>query len=105
MLHGLLRVRGFTQDDAHILCMPEQLDAEIKGVLKFVQEVMGIFGFEYEMELSTRPEKSIGSDEAWELATSALHSALKDSGRAFRDQRRRRRFLRPEDRYQAQGRS
>jgi threonyl-tRNA synthetase len=63
--------------------MPEQLDAEIKGVLKFVQEVMGIFGFEYEMELSTRPEKSIGTDEAWELATNALHSALKDSGREF----------------------
>ncbi|MBE0503435.1 MAG: threonine--tRNA ligase [Desulfuromonadales bacterium] len=83
VLHGLLRVRGFTQDDAHILCMPEQLDAEIKGVLKFVQEVMGIFGFEYEMELSTRPEKSIGSDHAWELATNALHSALKDSGRDF----------------------
>jgi threonyl-tRNA synthetase len=83
VLHGLLRVRGFTQDDAHILCMPEQLDAEIKGVLKFVQEVMGIFGFEYEMELSTRPEKSIGTDEAWELATNALHSALKDSGREF----------------------
>jgi threonyl-tRNA synthetase len=83
VLHGLLRVRGFTQDDAHILCMPEQLDGEIKGVLKFVQDVMGIFGFEYEMELSTRPEKSIGSDEAWELATSALRSALQDSGRPF----------------------
>jgi threonyl-tRNA synthetase len=83
VLHGLLRVRGFTQDDAHILCMPEQLDGEIKGVLKFVQEVMGIFGFEYEMELSTRPEKSIGSDEAWELATNALRSALQDSGRPF----------------------
>jgi threonyl-tRNA synthetase len=63
--------------------MPEQLDGEIKGVLKFVQEVMGIFGFEYEMELSTRPEKSIGSDEAWELATNALRSALQDSGRPF----------------------
>jgi threonyl-tRNA synthetase len=83
VLHGLLRVRGFTQDDAHILCTPDQLDAEIKGVLSFVQDVMGIFGFEYEMELSTRPEKSIGSDDAWELATSALLSALKDSGRPF----------------------
>lgn len=83
VLHGLLRVRGFTQDDAHILCTPEQLDAEIKGVLKFVSEVMGIFGFEYEMELSTRPEKSIGSDQDWERATSALLSALKDSGRPF----------------------
>ncbi|HJV65169.1 MAG TPA: threonine--tRNA ligase [Geomonas sp.] len=83
VLHGLLRVRGFTQDDAHILCTPDQLDAEIKGVLGFVKDVMGIFGFDYEMELSTRPEKSIGSDEAWELATSALLSALKDSGRPF----------------------
>ncbi|UFS69745.1 threonine--tRNA ligase [Geomonas sp. RF6] len=83
VLHGLLRVRGFTQDDAHILCTPDQLDAEIKGVLSFVRDVMGIFGFDYEMELSTRPEKSIGSDEDWERATSALLSALKDSGREF----------------------
>ncbi|ORJ63582.1 threonine--tRNA ligase [Geothermobacter hydrogeniphilus] len=80
VLHGLLRVRGFTQDDAHILCTPEQLDGEIKGVLTFVRDVMEIFGFEYEMEISTRPEKSIGSDEAWELATAALVSALDDSG-------------------------
>jgi len=83
VLHGLLRVRGFTQDDAHILCTPEQLDGEIKGVLSFVKDVMGIFGFEYEMELSTRPEKSIGSDEDWERATKALLGALQDSGRPF----------------------
>jgi threonyl-tRNA synthetase len=83
VLHGLLRVRGFTQDDAHILCTPEQLDGEIKGVISFVSDVMGIFGFDYEMELSTRPEKSIGSDEDWEQATNALLGALKDSGRAF----------------------
>jgi len=83
VLHGLLRVRCFTQDDAHILCTPEQLDAEIKGVLAFVSDVMGIFGFEYEMELSTRPEKSIGDDAAWDLATNALLSALKDSGRPY----------------------
>jgi threonyl-tRNA synthetase len=83
VLHGLLRVRGFTQDDAHILCTPEQLDSEIKGVISFVNDVMAIFGFEYEMELSTRPEKSIGSDEDWERATSALLGALKDSGREF----------------------
>ncbi|TYP00269.1 threonyl-tRNA synthetase [Geothermobacter ehrlichii] len=80
VLHGLLRVRGFTQDDAHILCTPEQLDGEIKGVLNFVRDVMGIFGFEYEMEISTRPEKSIGSDEDWERATRALMGALDDSG-------------------------
>ena len=83
VLHGLLRVRGFTQDDAHILCAPEQLDAEIKGVIKFVQDVMGIFGFEYEMEISTRPEKSIGSDADWERATRALMAALEDSGLPF----------------------
>ena len=83
VLHGLLRVRCFTQDDAHILCTPEQLDAEIKGVLSFVNDVMTIFGFEYDMELSTRPEKSIGSDEDWERATNALLGALKDSGRPF----------------------
>jgi threonyl-tRNA synthetase len=83
VLHGLMRVRCFTQDDAHILCMPEQLDAEIKGVISFVSDVMAIFGFEYEMELSTRPEKSIGSDADWEQATAALLSALKDSGRPY----------------------
>ncbi|MDD2365191.1 MAG: threonine--tRNA ligase [Desulfuromonadaceae bacterium] len=83
VLHGLMRVRCFTQDDAHILCAPEQLDAEIKGVLSFVSDVMNIFGFDYEMELSTRPEKSIGSDSDWEQATGALLSALKDSGRPF----------------------
>jgi threonyl-tRNA synthetase len=83
VLHGLMRVRCFTQDDAHLLCTPEQLDAEIKGVISFVNDVMGIFGFEYEMELSTRPEKSIGSDEDWERATTALLGALKDSGRPF----------------------
>jgi threonyl-tRNA synthetase len=83
VLHGLMRVRCFTQDDAHILCTPEQLDAEIKNVLGFVSDVMGIFGFEYEMELSTRPEKSIGDDAAWELATGALQSALRDTGRPY----------------------
>ncbi len=83
VLHGLLRVRGFTQDDAHILCTPEQLDGEIKGVLNFVRDVMAIFGFEYEMEISTRPEKSIGSDLDWERATKALMSALQDSGLPF----------------------
>jgi threonyl-tRNA synthetase len=83
VLHGLLRVRGFTQDDAHIICTPEQLDGEIKGVISFVSDVMAIFGFDYEMELSTRPEKSIGSDDDWERATTALLGALKDSGRPF----------------------
>jgi threonyl-tRNA synthetase len=76
-LHGLLRVRGFTQDDAHILCRPDQLNDEICAIIEFVDDVMRIFGFEYEMELSTRPEKSIGADEDWERATQALLQALK----------------------------
>ncbi len=80
VLHGLLRVREFTQDDAHIICAPEQLNQEIKGVINFVQDVMAVFGFEYELELSTRPDKSIGSDEDWELATSALKEAMEQSG-------------------------
>ena len=78
VLHGLTRVREFTQDDAHILCTPEQLDGEIKGVLGFVKDIMGVFGFEYELEISTKPEKSIGSDEDWERATSALQKAMDD---------------------------
>ena len=76
-LHGLLRVRGFTQDDAHILCRPDQLNDEISSIIEFVDDVMRIFGFEYEMELSTRPEKSIGADEDWDKATQALMNALK----------------------------
>jgi len=78
VLHGLTRVRQFTQDDAHLFCTPETLDVEIKGILDFVTDMMGAFGFEYEIELSTRPAKSIGSDEAWELATNALEKALLD---------------------------
>jgi threonyl-tRNA synthetase len=80
VLHGLLRVRQFTQDDAHIICMPEQLHKEIQDIIDFVIEVMGIFGFAYDMEISTRPEKSIGTDEDWERATSALIGALDGKG-------------------------
>ncbi|WP_291319222.1 threonine--tRNA ligase [Desulfonatronospira sp.] len=76
VLHGLLRVREFTQDDAHILCRPDQLQEEITGVVNFVRDIMGIFGFEYVVEVSTRPEKSIGTGDAWEKATAALTSAL-----------------------------
>jgi threonyl-tRNA synthetase len=83
VLHGLLRVREFTQDDAHILCTPEQLDGEIKGVLQFVKEVMAIFGFEYQLEISTRPQKSIGSDEDWERATKALIRAVEENALPF----------------------
>jgi len=80
VLHGMLRVRQFTQDDAHIFCTPDQLNVEIKRVLDFVDDVMEIFGFSYEVELSTRPQKSIGSDEIWEHATQALIQALQDKG-------------------------
>jgi threonyl-tRNA synthetase len=76
VLHGLLRVRAFTQDDAHILCTPEQLVDEIVGVMDFVAYTMDVFGFPYSLELSTKPEKSIGSDEDWERATNALKFAL-----------------------------
>ncbi len=80
VLHGLLRVRSFTQDDAHILCRPDQLRDEIIGVAKFVGDVMDLFGFEYEAEISTRPEKSIGSEEDWDRATDALKDALETMG-------------------------
>ena len=77
-LHGLMRVRCFTQDDAHIFMMPEQIREEIKGVAKLIDEVYSLFGFKYHVELSTRPEDSMGSDEDWELATDALRGALDD---------------------------
>jgi threonyl-tRNA synthetase len=83
VLHGLMRARQFTQDDAHILCTPEQLNAEIRAIADFVAYAMNIFGFEYEVELSTRPAKSIGSDADWELATSALKNALHDNRMAY----------------------
>lgn len=77
-LHGLMRVRCFTQDDAHIFMMPEQIREEIKGVAKLIDEVYSLFGFKYHVELSTRPEDSMGSDEDWEMATDALRGALDD---------------------------
>ncbi len=81
VLHGLLRVRGFTQDDAHIFCLPQQLKAEIKSVIDFVFDTMQAFGFtEVDIELSTRPEKSIGSEQDWQSATSALEESLKEKG-------------------------
>ena len=79
-LHGLMRVRCFTQDDAHIFMMPEQIRDEIKGVAKLIDEVYQLFGFKYHVELSTRPENSMGSDEDWEMATDALRGALDDLG-------------------------
>ena len=79
-LHGLMRVRCFTQDDAHIFMTKEQIPAEIKGVIRLIDEVYSKFGFKYHVELSTRPENSIGSDEDWEVATNGLKEALDASG-------------------------
>ena len=79
-LHGLMRVRCFTQDDAHIFMMPEQIKDEIKGVAKLIDEVYSLFGFKYHVELSTRPEDSMGSDEDWNMATDALRGALDELG-------------------------
>ncbi len=79
-LHGLMRVRCFTQDDAHIFMTPEQIKEEIKGVAKLIDEVYSLFGFEYHVELSTRPEDSMGSDEDWEMATAGLRDALDELG-------------------------
>lgn len=83
VLHGLLRVREFTQDDAHIFLREDQLKEEIKGIIEFVKEVMGIFNFEYEMEISTRPEKYIGSIGDWMKAESVLKEALEEMGIAY----------------------
>ena len=79
-LHGLMRVRCFTQDDAHIFMTPDQIKDEIKGVVALINEVYSLFGFEYHVELSTRPEDSMGSDEDWEMATEGLRSALDEIG-------------------------
>ena len=79
-LHGLMRVRTFTQDDAHIFMLPEQVNDEIKAVATFCDDVYKMFGFEYHVELSTRPEDSMGSDEDWEMATDGLRNALDEMG-------------------------
>jgi threonyl-tRNA synthetase len=80
-LHGLMRVRGFTQDDAHIFCLPDQIADEILGVLNLTEQILSDFGFkEYEVNLSTRPDKSVGTDDVWELATTALEQALNTKG-------------------------
>lgn len=79
-LHGLFRVRTFTQDDAHIFMLPEQIKDEIKGVIEFIDYVYTLFGFKYHIELSTMPEKHIGSLELWDLATEALREAMDEKG-------------------------
>ncbi|XP_009594560.1 threonine--tRNA ligase, chloroplastic/mitochondrial 2 isoform X1 [Nicotiana tabacum] len=83
-LHGLFRVRGFTQDDAHIFCLEDQIKDEIRGVLDLTEEILQQFGFDkYEVNLSTRPEKAVGDDEIWDKATSALKDALEDKGWSY----------------------
>ena len=82
-LHGLMRVRCFTQDDAHIFMTREQIESEILNVMKLIDDVYSTFGFEYHVELSTRPENSMGSDEDWNLAIDALKKALDKSGKSY----------------------
>ncbi len=85
-LHGLMRVRGFTQDDGHIFCLPEQVADEILGVLNLTEQILSDFGFrDYEVNLSTRPDKSVGTDAVWELATDALKSALNAKDWAYQE--------------------
>lgn len=83
VMHGLLRVRQFTQDDAHIICRPDQLEDEVLGVLGWVNDLFSLFGFNFKLAISTRPEKSIGSDEDWEKATKALMRALDRVGVSY----------------------
>ncbi|MDA3078156.1 threonine--tRNA ligase [Campylobacter sp. JMF_06 NA1] len=80
VLHGLFRVREFTQDDAHIFCMPSQIKENVYEILDFVDVLMGAFDFNYEMEISTKPAKAVGDDEVWEIATKALKDALDEKG-------------------------
>ncbi len=84
VLHGLMRVRAFTQDDAHIFMLPEQIIDEIKGVMDLVDRFYSLFGFPYHVELSTKPEKAMGSDEIWEVATNALIKALEERGMEYK---------------------
>lgn len=85
-LHGLMRVRGFTQDDAHIFCLPEQVAEEILGVLNLTEQILSDFGFrDYEVNLSTRPDKYVGDDQVWELATHALKDALQTKDWAYKE--------------------
>ncbi len=82
-LHGLMRVRCFTQDDAHIFMTPDQVESEILGVMDLIDKFYKVFGFDYSLELSTRPENSMGTDEQWEMATNALIHALKKNGKPY----------------------
>ena len=79
----MLRVRGFTQDDAHVFCTPEQVPDEIGRLLDLVDEMLGTFGYPYTIELATRPEKALGEEEVWEKAQDALAAVLNERGKAF----------------------
>ncbi len=83
VLHGLFRVREFTQDDAHIFCTPDQIEENVLEILDFVDSLMKLFGFDYEMEISTKPEKAIGDDKYWEIATKGLMDALDKNGISY----------------------
>lgn len=83
VMHGLFRVREFTQDDAHIFCMPSQIKENVLEILSFVENIMKIFGFSYEMEISTKPDKAIGDDKVWEIATNALKEALDENNISY----------------------
>ncbi len=83
-LHGMLRVRGFTQDDAHIFCTLEQVVAEVRGVIDLAIHMAGVFGYEFQTYLSTRPEKTIGSDEVWDRATGDLRRAMEERGLSYK---------------------
>ena len=98
-LHGLLRVRHFAQDDAHIFCTEDQIQDEVAGVLQFAFDTYKLFGLDVRLELSTRPDKRIGSDELWDKSEAALKNALDEPRPRVHDQRGRRRLLRAEDRH------
>lgn len=83
VLHGMLRVRGFTQDDSHIFCTPEQLEDEISGIIDLIETLMTTFGYTYKAYLATKPTNSMGSDEEWERATNALEGAMKKRGMPY----------------------
>jgi threonyl-tRNA synthetase len=83
-LHGMLRVRGFTQDDSHIFCTSEQVIDEVRGVIDFAIHMAGVFGYQFQPYLATRPEKAIGSDEVWEHATDALRRAMEERGLSYK---------------------
>ena len=107
-MHGLLRVRGFTQDDAHIFCTPEQIESEVVACIDFAEAVLKTFGFkEFKVELSTWDPNDrahyAGSDENWELAIDSLDRVLKSEGHSLQDHPRRGRVLRAQDRHQAGG--